>query len=118
MTHSVFPFVSRWFMIACWSICIMTALKPLSSHFSIYVIWALAFVDWFSPRELRTLWLLVCCVILDLILNVLNSILNKTQSWGTPMHNFCFSRKSIWLHSSGKFLPPFCGLLFYYQFSV
>lgn len=96
----------------------MTALKTPSSHFSVYVTWALAFVNWFSPKELRTLWLLVCCVILDLILNVLNSILNKAQSCGTPVEHFCFGSKSIWLHSGGRFLPPFCGLWFYSQFSV
>lgn len=79
MSRSLFPFVSRLFMIACWSICIMTALKPSSSHFSVYVIWALAFVDWFFPRELRTLWLLVCWVVLDLILSVLNSILIRPR---------------------------------------
>lgn len=52
----------------------MAALNSLFGRFSIHMIWGLTSVDWFSLKELKTSWFLVCWVILDLILNILNVV--------------------------------------------
>lgn len=55
----IFPFVSRVFVIFCWNIFVITALKFLSDNSSIWIISMLASVDNLFSLELRIYWLLV-----------------------------------------------------------
>lgn len=62
--------------IAYWSIFIITTLKSLSDNSNIYIISTLVSTDWlYFPIQFS--WLFICRIILNSILNILNTVL-----WG------------------------------------
>lgn len=72
LSFVIFSFISRAFTITYWSICIIAT---LSDRFNIFVISVFACVDCLFSCKLRFSWLFICQIILDTIMDILNTTL-------------------------------------------
>lgn len=68
---SLFPLVSRMFLIACWDILIIAPLNSLSVNVGLGVILALVSVDSLS-WEFKFSWLFMCQIISGCLLEILD----------------------------------------------
>lgn len=99
---SLFPLVSTMSLVAYWSILIIAALKSLSINASIVNFQHWCLLTHF-PYELSCSFFLICWIILDCILEILNIM----RSWVlfkscAECWHFNFSRLLIWLDSGCK----------------
>lgn len=82
LSFVIFSFISRAFTITYWSICIIAT---LSDHFNIFVISVFACVDCLFLCKLRFSWLFICQIILDTIMDILNTTLWNTRFYVSPV---------------------------------
>lgn len=100
-------FISKAFLLTCYSIFVISALKYLSNNSNIYVISAWVSIDCPFPCEFRFSWFFVCQVILDYILYIQVTSFLSTVS---PVH---FSKASLFstpTRKLGLYLPQFAHI--------